>query len=124
MAAPTFSGTAILDTGGIEAWGDRGTRYYTGSLPGVNGIYVQTDGFGGQPMVLTGYLTAATHALITARYQVMSIQENDVGTYVGCDGSSYTNMLLRRVTQAGQFTKLVDDTYMVKVRFEFVRLVQ
>ena len=122
MSIPTFGGAAILEEGGRELWGDRGSRFFADTLPGVNGTYVQTQGYGGQMMRLTGWLTAASHTAIVARYFAVSSKENDVGTYVGCGGRETTNMLLRSVRQASRYMKQVDDTYRVQVNFEFVWL--
>ena len=122
MALPQFKGAAILDIGGNEARGDRNTRFFTGSLPGVNGVFIQNDGFGGQRISVTGWLTAANHAAIITKFHTMSVQEGDVGTYTGPDGIGTTNVLLRSVIQIGRVTKLIDNSYSLRVRFDFVWL--
>jgi hypothetical protein len=122
MAIPTFSGSSIIDVGGHEIWGDRDTKYFTGSMPGVNGIYLQKDGFGGQAFTLMGFLSGSSHSAATGRYADISVQENDVGTYVGTDGTSTYNVLLRSVRQIGRVLPQVDGSYLIPVRLEFVWL--
>ena len=104
MASPTFNGTALVTDAAHARIGSRRVRAYTETLPGVNGAFVQTHGYGGREIVAEGLLTAQGASAALARNAVMDAfrqreQLTDgvtVATFTGTDGCEYPNCILQR----------------------------
>jgi len=100
MANPTFDGTALTTDGAQQRSGTPRNRSYTGSLPGVEGEFVQESPLGGRMIVVSGLYksTGATRAAaISALRTALEAVQAKIGlvkTYVGTASRTYTNCLL------------------------------
>lgn len=103
MANPKFNGNAFLDAAPRSRRDPVQTRVYTETLPGVNGAFVQTHGYGAQDYHLQGIVkgsAGATRALARANLRTrMNTLEAyadgvTVATFVDTDATSCDNCIL------------------------------
>lgn len=102
MADPTFNGAALTTAAGRNRIGSREVRVYTETLPGVNGLFAQTHGYGGREIEVTGLLTGSAAAAALAVAAVMdAFRQRErladgatVAAFTGTDGWAYANCLL------------------------------
>jgi len=106
MANPTFSNTALTSEAAHCQIGSRRGRAYVETLPGVDGLFVQTCGYGGRDLLVTGLLTGTGYSPVTARNNVMTAfrqrealaDGRTIATCTGTDGNDYDNCLLQSYT--------------------------
>lgn len=104
MANPTFNGTALTTDAAHTCIGSRQPRAYTETMPGVNGAFVQTHGYGPRDIGAEGLLTAqgasaalARNAVAEAVRQRAQLADGDtVATFTGTDNCDYPNCILQR----------------------------
>jgi len=117
MAEPRFDGITLTSDAGRVFIGCRGNRTYTETMPGVNGAFVQTCGYGSRPLSAEGLLAVQSTTAAGARAAVMELFRQrerladgaTLATFVGTDGHTYANCLLQhyahgtlRIAPAGE----------------------
>jgi len=103
MADPAFNGTDLTTEAAHTRVGSRRPRAYTETMPGVNGVFVQTHGYGRRDIAAEGLLTAqgasrelARNAVMTAFRQREQMADGaTVATFTGTDGVDYPNCILQ-----------------------------
>ena len=106
MANPTFSSTALTSEAAHCRIGSRRPRAYVQTLPGVNGLFVQTHGHGGRDLIVAGLLTGSGATPAAARNSAMAAFRQrealadglTIATCTGTDGADYDNCLLQSYT--------------------------
>lgn len=100
---PTFNSTALVSRAARDEPGSPDLRIRAESMPGADGLFVQLHGTAGREIVARGLLSAegatpaeAHHALKTLLLTKQSQADGaTVAPYVGTDGASYANCLLK-----------------------------
>ena len=106
MANPTFDSTDLATRAGRCAIGSRRTRAYAETMPGVDGLYVQTHGHGGRAIGVTGMLSVVgttpgmAHNGVMREFRIVEALADGrtVATLIGTGGHEYTNCLRQSYT--------------------------
>ncbi len=110
MSNPQFNGTELVTRAGRDLPGGVAARYYAETMPGVDGLFVQTHGTAGRRIAVRGILqasgetpSAAHQALKTLLRARQALADGrTVASYVGSDGHSYSNCMLVSYEPAGE----------------------
>ncbi len=106
MSEPLFDGVPLTSAAGRVSVGSRRNRTYTETMPGVNGAYVQSCGYGPRPLMATGLLAAQSATAAGARTTVMEmfrqrerlVDGARMGTFIATDGHGYANCFVQQLT--------------------------
>lgn len=111
MSTPTFNGTELTSAAEHEIIGGPEVRYHAEAMPGLDGRFVQTHGTGGQTIIVRGLLKStsaqATAALAHSTVKTLLRTKqgladgSTVASYVGTDGTTYTNCMVLSYEPAG-----------------------
>ena len=110
MAIPTFNGVDLVTDGAREVRQGPQLRMRAEPMPGVNGLYVQPLGSLGSEIRVRGILRASgpslgeAHQALSAAIAARQAQADGatVATYVGADGATRTNCVLKTYHASGE----------------------
>ncbi len=106
MANPTFNGIALTTAAAYSRAGSRRVRIHTETVPGCDGLHVQTHGHAGRSLLAGGLLTASGATAASARDAVMTAFAQrealadgaTIAGHVATDGQTYANCMLQSIT--------------------------